>query len=167
MRGIGTIYRGPGQEDAEEDIMVIEEHAHSNGRSSARPGPSKPQASTHVGTSNHKSIRHDAATSTSNSEQNESYLDRRKDLQKRIAGIESEIQSYDEELRKIQDVRALRMREKGDLENQLEALRQQNIFGVGGNPQGKYSYSLGPKVEGLSHSSHVLPRVHQERGSSC
>lgn len=143
MRGVGNIYRGHEQDHEDEDIVVIEEHAHSNGRPSARPGPPKTQAATHVGIVNQKDLPHDAAAPISSSKQNGNYLDRRKDLQKRIAGIESEIQSYDEELRKIQDVRALRLREKGDLENQLEALRQQNIFGVGGNAQGEYSYSLG------------------------
>ncbi|KAG5219384.1 P-loop containing nucleoside triphosphate hydrolase protein [Salix suchowensis] len=114
----------------------IEEHAHSNGRSSARPGPSKPQASTHVGTLNQKSIRRDALPQ----------LQIRNRM--RTTSIAGKI--YNSALQALsrrssptrgaaEDPRRAGAKDTGeeDLENQLEALRQQNIFGVVGNPQGK------------------------------
>ncbi|KAL4258185.1 ATP-dependent DNA helicase [Pleurotus pulmonarius] len=158
MSGVSTINKGHRQGEDEGDIMIIENRAHSNDRRSAQPGPSKRPAATQ-GTVKPKATQVDSSASISSSNQNLNYLDRRKDLQKRIAGIESEIQSYDEELRKIQDVRALRMREKGDLEDQLEALRQQNIFGVGGNPQGKGKQPLKDVLDYGSDDFQWVPQL--------
>ncbi|KAJ8517624.1 hypothetical protein ONZ45_g5209 [Pleurotus djamor] len=66
------------------------------------------------------------------------YLDQQKALKTRLAGIESEIASYDDEIRKIQDLRSLRMEEKKELEEELSRLRKESVFGnVGSKGKGK------------------------------